>query len=162
MMKRIIAIIILICFSTAIFAQSSEVVIDETILEPKDPILATVIALGPGLLAHGFGQFYAENFRMGLLLFSLELVSLLTIGVGYLEYSNPSGFTIVGGNEGEVKHAGAIVMAIGVTGFIATWLADIALAGRSAEQYNTEHNLKFKLQQESNNLIPGLMYTYNF
>lgn len=162
MMKRIIAIIILICFSTAIFAQSSEVVIDETILEPKDPILATVIALGPGLLAHGFGQFYAENFRMGLLLFSLELVSLLTIGIGYLEYSNPSGFTIIGGNEGEVKHAGAIVMAIGVTGFIATWLADIALAGRSAEQYNIEHNLKFKLQQESNNLIPGLMYTYNF
>ncbi len=162
MMKKIIAIIVLICFSTVLFAQSSEVVIDEIILEPKDPILATVIALGPGLLAHGFGQFYAENFRMGLLLFSLELISLLTIGIGYLEYSNPANFTIVGGNEGEVKHAGAIVMAIGVTGFIATWFADIALAGRSAEQYNIEHNLKFKIQQESNNLVPGLMYTYNF
>ncbi len=161
-MKKIIAIIVLICFSTVIFAQSSEMIIDETILEPKDPILATVIAIGPGLLAHGFGQFYAENFRLGLLLFSLELVSLLTIGVGYLEYTNPQNFTIVGGNEGEVRHAGAVVIAIGVTGFVATWLADIALAGRSAEQYNTEHNLKFKIQQESDNLIPGLMYSYNF
>lgn len=161
-MKKIIAIIVLICFSTAIFAQSSEVVIDETILEPKDPILATVIAIGPGLLAHGFGQFYAENFRMGLLLFSLELVSLLTIGVGYLEYSNPSNFTIIGGNDDEVKHAGAITLAIGITGFVGTWLADIALAGRSAEQYNIEHNLKFKIQQESNNFVPSLMYTYKF
>ncbi|MCX8093635.1 MAG: hypothetical protein N3E50_05660 [Candidatus Goldbacteria bacterium] len=161
-MKKIIAIIVLICFSTTIFAQSAEVVIDETILEPKDPILATVIAIGPGLLAHGFGQFYAENFRLGLLLFSLELVSLLTIGVGYLEYSNPQNFTIIGGNQDEVRRAGAIVIAFGLTGFVATWLADIALAGRSAEQYNIEHNLKFKIQQESNNLIPGLMYSYNF
>jgi hypothetical protein len=161
-MKKTMAIIFFICFSAILYAQSSEVIIDETILEPKDPILSTVIAIGPGLLAHGFGQFYTENFRMGLTFLSIEIISLITIGVGCIERSSPSTFTTIGGNTDEVKHAGSIVIAAGITGFVATWLADIALAGRSAEQYNIEHNLKFKLQEESNNLIPGLMYTYNF
>ena len=50
--------------SAPVFAQYSDVVIDEVILEPKDPIVATVVAIGPGLLAHGFGNFYAEDYKM--------------------------------------------------------------------------------------------------
>ncbi len=149
-LKKLICTIVLICFSGVLFAQSgmSDVVIDETILEPKDPILGTVVAIGPGLLAHGWGQFYAENYKMGLALFGLELVSIITIGVGYVEFSNPNNLTDYAAAN-NVKRAGAITLAAGVLLFVATWVADIALAGNAAMQYNKEHNLEFKMQQES-------------
>lgn len=162
MKKRIISLIILLSFSTAIFAQSYEM-IDDVVLEPKDPIIATVAAIGPGLLAHGFGHFYAEDYKMGLMLFGLELLSLIPITVGWLEMSNPSGFDAIAGNEDEVRRAGAITMSVGVLLFAATWFVDIMKAGEAAEQYNKENNLEFRMQNEAGLVpVPSLMLTYKF
>ncbi len=167
MKKRIISLTLILIFSFVIlfpvFSQTSDVVIDEAILEPKDPILATVIAIGPGLLAHGFGHFYSEDYRMGLTLFGTEVISLITIGVGYLITATPNNFTSIGGNTDTVKRGGLITLFSGVALFAIGWVADIAMAGRAAEQYNIEHNLEFKVQQESyDNFHPLLAYNFRF
>jgi len=137
-----------------------DVIIDEAILEPKDPILGTVLAIGPGLLVHGWGHFYAEDYRMGLSLFAIEIASLAAIGWGAYQYYNADQWTSVGGNVDEVERGAQITMATGFLFFVLTYIADVALAGRAAEQYNKEHNLQFRVNQEA--YIPSLMYSYTF
>ncbi len=162
MKKGIISILILLCFSTAIFAQTYEI-IDDVILEPKDPIIATVAAIGPGLLAHGFGHFYAEDYKTGLMLFGLELLSLIPITIGWLQLSNPAGFDSISANEDEVRRGGAIAMSAGLLLFVGTWFADIMQAGNAAIQYNKRNNLEFRMQSEAGLYpMPSLMLSYNF
>ncbi|MFP4466632.1 MAG: hypothetical protein ACLFP1_06255 [Candidatus Goldiibacteriota bacterium] len=159
MKKRILAVLLILCFSVSAFARL-DVVIDEAILEPKDPILGTVLAIGPGLLVHGWGHFYAEDYKMGLSLFTIELASLGAIGWGAYQYNNAETWTNVGGNADEVRRGAQITMAAGFLFFAATYIADIALAGQAAEQYNKEHNLEFKVNQEA--YAPYLMYSYKY
>ncbi len=154
-----LALTILIVPASVIFA-ANEYVIDEVVIEPKDPILATVVALGPGFLVHGWGQFYSENYKMGLMFTGLEILSIGAMTFGVIQNTNPEMLRIYGGNQDEVRRGGALVFGFGIAVFIGTWLADIALAGPAAEQYNKEHNLEFRLQQES--YAPSLMYTYNY
>ncbi|MGD0566682.1 MAG: hypothetical protein ABSA34_05035 [Candidatus Goldiibacteriota bacterium] len=124
----------------------SDVIIDETVLEPKDPILATVLSIGPGLLVHGWGHYYTEDYRMGLLLTGTEMLSIGAMWFGAWENTSPDAFAIYGSGG---RQGGAITFAFGFLLFMGSWFADIYQAGRSAEQYNTEHNLEFKVQQES-------------
>ncbi len=151
-------------FAPYLYAQgTTNVVIDETVIEPKDPIMATVIAIGPGLLVHGWGQFYSEDYKTGLLLFGTEFASLVTLGIGYIEYSSPSNLTTMGGNNNTVQRAGETVMIVAGVLFVASWLSDISMAGGAARQYNIEHGLEFKMQQESyNNSTMFLTYNYRF
>jgi hypothetical protein len=146
------------------FAASPEVVIDETILEPKDPILATVVALGPGLFVHGFGHYFTEDYKMGLLLTGMEIISIGIMGFGIVENTQPDLFEVYGVNEDQARTTGAWIFGIGLFTFLGTWLADIMMAGESAKQYNKEHNLEFKLQQESMGLGVNyaVLYKYNF
>ncbi len=174
MFKRAVCFSMILCIAlvsvpTLMFAKSyaSDVVIDEVILEPKDPIVATVIAIGPGLLAHGWGQFYSENYRMGLTLLGLELASIVVMGYGAIQNTSPGMFVGGGGDVADQRKMGGNKFAVGVLLFAATWFADIVLAGRSAEAYNTEHNLEFKVQEES--LLNGnsdntfaAVYNYRF
>ncbi|PKL92649.1 MAG: hypothetical protein CVV21_02510 [Candidatus Goldiibacteriota bacterium HGW-Goldbacteria-1] len=154
-----LALTILVVPASAIFA-ANDYVIDEVVIEPKDPILATVVAFGPGLLVHGWGQFYSENYKMGLLFTGIEILSIGAMTFGYIQNTNPEMLRIYGGNLDEVRRGGALVFAFGIAMFLGTWLADIVLAGPAAEQYNKEHNLEFRLQQES--YAPSLMYSYKF
>ena len=154
MSRRVICFLLILCMSLTpvlMFAgsEASDAVIDEVVLEPKDPILATVIALGPGLLAHGWAQFYSENYKMGLTLLGIEIASVAVMGVGYLQNTSPGMFVGGGGDVADQRKQGANKFTVGAIFFVATWFADLVLAGRSAETYNREHNLEFKVQQES-------------
>jgi hypothetical protein len=164
MKKCLIALFLIVCMALlyvpALFADSSDVVIDETVIEPKDPILATVLAVGPGIFIHGWGQFYSENYRMGFAEFGSEAISLTLIGAGIYQYSIASKLTTIGGNQDTVQRGAQVAVVSGVGLFIVGYLVDIVLAGKAAEQYNTEHHLEFKVDQES--YAPSLMYTYNF
>jgi hypothetical protein len=124
-------------------------VIDEVILEPKDPMVATIVAVGPGLLIHGWGQFYSENYNFGLSLLGLELLSVGAMTIGVVENTSPDMITIYGGDTQLARRAGAVCFGIGLVFFAATYFADVFTAGRTADQYNKEHNLEFKVQQES-------------
>lgn len=166
MQRRAVCSVMILCIlfvsaPTLMFARAvaSDVVIDEAILEPKDPILATVIAIGPGLLGHGWGNLYCENYRMGLSLLGLEVISLGVMGYGIVQNTSPGMFVGGGGNIGDQRSQGANKFAVGLILFLATWAADIVLAGRAADTYNLEHNLEFKGQQESM-LNGGTNYTF--
>ncbi|HRU39348.1 MAG TPA: hypothetical protein P5511_05680 [Candidatus Goldiibacteriota bacterium] len=167
MVKRILAVFLIICMVSVpalMAAPAREVIIDEAVLEPKDPILSTVVALGPGLLVHGFGHYFTENYKMGLFLTGMEVISVGAMILGYIQNTTPDMFTIYGGNTDEARRAGAVTFGVGFTIFMASWLADVFLAGKSAEQYNKEHNLEFRMYQES--MLGGteyaLLYNYNF
>lgn len=156
MLKRAVVFFLILCMAivsapSLMLARqgASDMVIDEVILEPKDPIIATVIALGPGLLGHGWGQFYAENYQMGLTLLGLEFASIVVMGVGFAQNTDPGLFVGGGGDLEDQRKQGGNKFAFGLILFVATWFADIVLAGRSAETYNREHNLEFKLGEES-------------
>jgi hypothetical protein len=171
MKNRVITLFLIICIISvpvmALAESSSDVVIDETVLEPKDPILSTVIAIGPGLLVHGFGHLYCEDYKMGLLFTGLELLSIGAMCFGYVQNTTPELLHVYGGDIDEGRRAGALTFGTGFLLFVGTWLADILLAGKAAGQYNKEHNLEFKLQQES--LLKGgadstyaALYKFNF
>ena len=174
MLRRQVCIFLIICLAlvsapTIMFAKSvaTDVVIDEVILEPKDPILATVIALGPGILAHGWGELYSENYKLGLSLLGLEVISVGLMGYGAVQNTSPDMFVGGGGDITDQRKQGANKFAIGVVLFAATWLADVCLAGSSAANYNREHNLEFKTNDES--LLNGnkdttyaMVYNYRF
>jgi hypothetical protein len=151
MKRAIISIsIVLIILIAPVFAMASrydsDEVIDETILEPKDPILATVLAVGPGLLIHGWGHFYTEDYKMGLMLTGTELLSIGAMWFGAWENTSPDAFAIYGSGG---RQGGALTFAFGFLLFMGSWFADIYQAGNSAHQYNVEHNLEFKVQEES-------------
>ncbi len=137
-----------------------EYVIDEVVLEPKDPILGTVLALGPGFFVHGWGHFYAEDYKMGLTLAGTEILSIGLMAFGYIQNTDPYLFRIYGGNLDENRRAGALTFGFGFVMFMASYLADVMLAGKAAQQYNKEHGLQFRILEES--YAPGLMMTYNF
>lgn len=174
MLRRAVCFFLILCMAlvsvpSLMFARAamSDVVIDEVILEPKDPILATVVALGPGILAHGWGQFYSENYTMGLTLLGIEVASIVTICYGAIQNTSPEMFVGGGGSVEDQRKQGGNKFAVGLIFFVGTWIADVALAGRSAEAYNREHNLEFKVQQESmlNGNIDNTyaaIYHYNF
>jgi hypothetical protein len=167
--KRIITIFLVCCIvfisvPAFLFAESGSIIIDETVLEPKDPILATVVAIGPGLLVHGFGHYFTEDYKMGMLLTGMELLSIGLMTFGVKENTDPDMFLVFGANRAQARTSGAWVFGAGFFTFVGTWLADIFLAGDSAKQYNREHNLEFKMQQEAlgQDTQLALLYKYNF
>jgi hypothetical protein len=151
--KRIIVFImmsLIVLLPVMVYAESSrddsDVVIDEAVLEAKDPILATVIAVGPGFLVHGWGNYYSSNYKTGLSLTGLELLSIGAMVFGAVENTQPDMMKIYGSG---VQRGGAVTFGFGFCLFIGTWIADIFLAGNAADQYNLEHNLEFKNQEET-------------
>ena len=133
-------------------------------LEPKDPIVATVVAIGPGLLVHGFGHYFTEDYKMGMWLTGLELLSIGMMTFGALENTNADMFLLFSGSRSASQTSGAWIFAAGFFTFVGTWLADIFTAGDSARQYNLEHNLEFKMQQEAlgQDTQLALIYKFNF
>lgn len=168
MKNRVVAVFLIICMISVpvlCFARSSsEVVIDEVVLEPKDPIVATVVAIGPGLLVHGFGHYFTEDYEMGMWLTGIELLSIGLMVFGATENTNVDMFTVFSGSRSASQTSGAWIFAAGFLTFVGTWLVDIFTAGESALQYNRENNLEFKLQQETmgTNSQFALLYNYNF
>lgn len=156
MIKRLITIMVLCCMMTAtvaapaLAADGSTSVIDEVVLDPKDPVMGTILAIGPGLLVHGWGNIYAEDFTMGMTLLGVEVLSIGAMTLGYIINTDPDLTEVYGGDsDDDRRHAGAITFAFGFVFFLASWMADIVQAGKKAEQYNKEHNLEFRMQQES-------------
>ncbi|MCE5301237.1 MAG: hypothetical protein LLG37_10265 [Spirochaetia bacterium] len=156
MNRRIITVMVICCMTICtvsapvLASEQNTGIIDEVVLEPKDPVMATVLAFGPGLAVHGWGNLYAEDFNMGLTLLGVEILSIGAMTLGYIINTDPDLTEIYGGNnDDDRRRGGAITFAFGFVFFLASWMADIVQAGKKAEQYNKEHNLEFRMQQES-------------
>ncbi|HET9869060.1 MAG TPA: hypothetical protein VFR02_01000, partial [bacterium] len=109
----------------------------------KDPTKAFLLAFFPGFLIHGYGHFYAEDNLMGATLLTGEVLSLASIGTGLIIKSDTSTFSGgILGSPANADQAGSDMIIGGCILFAVTWVADMAHAPTSAEDYNHEFNLE--------------------
>ncbi|MGQ9629089.1 MAG: hypothetical protein ACUVXI_02090 [bacterium] len=122
----------------------------------KSPALAAGLSLLPPPIA--LGQFYAEDWRKGLI-FSAAETALATTAIGVLvyEYSDPMqrGKSI---REWEETSQAVFVSAVG--GYIATKFFDAYIAALSAEEYNAKLRGSLELSPDGRRL--GLSLDYPF
>jgi len=111
----------------------------------RSAAVATTLAWIPGVAIHGAGHIYAGSYMKGIGLFLLEGASVWLVYQGYNEYQrgaypdlrNNSGLnnntpaTNMGTEDTEVG-----VGLVALTGFIFTWVDDVAGAGIAADEYN--------------------------
>ncbi|MGB2769226.1 MAG: hypothetical protein WBC88_05830 [Candidatus Zixiibacteriota bacterium] len=120
--------------------------------ELKDPGVALLYALVPGLVVHGAGHFYAGEKAAGWVLASGEILSLCLIGyaVGVGAGESKSGTTSNGNRE-----------LIGVFGgglFVGTWIYDVIGAPLAVQRENREFlqgrnvRLRFDLDHTSHSV----------
>jgi TolB-like protein/TM2 domain-containing membrane protein YozV len=99
----------------------------------KDRTIATFLALFPGMLLHGIGNFYAGDTQTGLWLLGLEGLSIAMMGLGSLTFPSAPDPAI-----------GALV--IGELVFIATWVYDIILTQSALERYNENLSKRYEVR----------------
>ena len=109
----------------------------------KDPNKAFLLAFFPGLLIHGYGHFYADDYITGDVLLGGEVISVLSVGLGALIKSDTTTFS--GGLLGDSTNAGNIGSNLiwgGIIAFGCFWIIDMAHAPTAAQDFNNEHGLK--------------------
>jgi hypothetical protein len=112
--------------------------------EGKDPLLATVFSILPGVVFHGFGNFYAGDYDFGTRLLVAELLGTGISMWGYNVIHESANWTPYFGDNSQ--QAGYWIKAIGVALICASWVGDIATAGEAAQSYNKDHQIQFQLE----------------
>lgn len=123
-------------------AKSQTIGADEA--EGKDPMLATVFAILPGVVFHGFGNFYAGDYEFGTRLLVSELLGAGIALWGHNVIHNSSDWTPYFGDSSQ--QAGYWIKAIGVTLICASWIGDVSTASEAAQSYNKDHQIQFQLE----------------
>jgi len=138
--------------------QSAQISEDEA--SGKDPIMATMFALLPGVAIHGFGNYYAEDYTFGNHMLAMEILGGGLAWWGYGLIHQPDSWNHYFGDNGTTIQAGYWVKASGLALIVLSWVGDVATASDAAAQYNSEHDLHFKLEGEIN--TPRVTLCYNF
>lgn len=112
--------------------------------EGKDPLLATVFAVLPGIVFHGFGNFYAGDYDIGTRCLVAEVIGVGIAFWGYNIIHESSNWGPYFGNN--TDQAGYWIKAGGVTLIAASWIYDLATAAESAQSFNKDHQIQFQLE----------------
>ncbi len=112
-------------------------------VEAKDPMIATVFSVLPGIVLHGFGNFYGGDYNFGSRLLVMEI---LGIGLGLW------GHNIIHQQENwgayfgdQTPQAGYWIKATGLGMVTLSWVADVATAHEAADQFNKDHQVQFQI-----------------
>ena len=167
--------LVLLFNSTSLYAESGKIynpgyrysgpegtsMADEDI-KGKDPMLATVLAVLPGVVIHGFGNFYAEDFDFGTKMLITEIVGIGIWAWGTNVVNQPDNWIpyFGGSHEHTIEQAGYWITAAGVGLFALSWLGDLATAHKAAASFNREHSLQFQLDARLG--APTLSLTAHF
>ena len=128
-------------------------------VEGKDPILATVYSILPGLVIHGFGNYYAEDYEYGTRMLVMEILGGgLALWGHHIIHNNETWGHYFGGSTTD---AGYWIKAAGVGMIILSWIGDVTTAGAAAENYNHEHQIRFQLETLRDG-TPALALTSRF
>ncbi len=124
--------------------------ISESDIHGKDPIVATMFAVLPGVFVHGFGNYYAGNYSFGNHMLAMEIFGAGVSLWGYQLVHNPGAWSSYFGGDDNTQQAGYWIKAGGLGLMVLSWIGDVATASDSAIQYNRDHELNFKLESSFN------------
>jgi hypothetical protein len=137
-------------------AQSQNIGEDEA--TAKDPLLATVLSVAPGLVIHGFGNFYAGNVEDGTKMLSMEILGAGLALWGHNVIHQPQNWGQYFG--GDTDQAGYWIKATGVGLIAISWVWDVASASESASSYNKEHSVNFRMETRYDGLELALYHRF--
>src|SRR5258708_7689374 len=80
----------------------------------KDPIMATVLAVVPGIALHGFGNYYAEDYSFGNRMLAMEIFGGGLTLWGYSLIHTPDSWQRYFGGDDNTTQAGYWVKAGGI------------------------------------------------
>ena len=124
--------------------------IGEEEAEGKDPILATVFAVLPGVIFHGFGNYYAGDYENGTRILTMEIFGACLAVWGHNVIHYPENWGAYFGNE--TPQAGYWIKAGGVGLLAASWVWDVSSAGEAAQSFNKDHQIQFQLESRYDGL----------
>jgi hypothetical protein len=114
-------------------------------IEPKDPALATLFSVMPGLLFHGFGSYYAGDYEWGNKMLVMEIFGGGLALWGHNLIHNPGAWDPYFGGADNSQQAGYWVKAGGVTLLALSWIGDVAYASEAADSWNKDHQMQFQM-----------------
>lgn len=126
--------------------QGSQNIGDENVVA-KDQYMATLYSIIPGIIFHGSGNFYAEDYAFGTEMLVMEIIGGGVAILGYNMIHEPQHWGQYWGNE--MPQAAYWVKAAGVSLLAVSWVGDVATAPGAADDWNHDHQLE--LQMDSYN-----------
>jgi hypothetical protein len=123
-------------------AQGQNIGEEET--EAKDPLLATVFSVAPGIVFHGFGNFYAGDYDDGTRMITMEILGGGLAVWGYDIIHEQNNWGVYFGSE--TPNAGYWIKAAGVALVAVSWIWDVSTAGDAAQSFNKDHQVNFQLE----------------
>lgn len=127
---------------SALRSSASQSIGDEEV-EPKDPFMATVFSIMPGLVFHGAGNFYAGDHEFGTRMLVMEILGGGLALWGHNMIHQPDNWGPYFGNS--MPQAGYWVKAAGVGMMAISWIGDVATAPEAADTWNKDHALQFQM-----------------
>ena len=132
--------------------------IGEEEVQGKDPLLATVFAVLPGVALHGFGNYYAGDYESGTRMLTMEILGTGLAMWAHNVIHESSNWTPYFGDQ--AQSAGYWIKATGVGLVAVSWVWDIATAGEAAQSYNKDHQIQFQLESRYDGLQLGLVHRF--
>jgi hypothetical protein len=129
-------------------AQSQNIGEDE--VESKDPLLATVFSIMPGIVFHGFGNFYAGDYDNGTRMLTMEILGGGLAIWGHNVIHNQGNWSVYFGDQ--TPSAGYWIKAAGVGMMAISFIWDVSTAGEAAQSWNRDHQINFQMESREDGL----------
>ena len=137
----------------------------------RNPQVATILAVIPGIAIHGAGHMYAGSWMKGVALFVLEGASVYLLYDAYDQYKRGD-FDNITKNNGSgipanlgIEYQEAGIALVAFTGWGATWVDDVIGAHFAATQFNEVHKqdattVSLRLQPRPDGAVLALSSTF--
>jgi len=122
-------------------AHSPDTLLQKKLLSAEE---ATFIAVLPGFLFHGLGNFYAHNPKTGIVLLVTEGVGVYFFGVALAKGLSDNSFA---------KNNADLDSVIGSFAFLGSWFYDMATAGAAAQRHNRRISLGISKSKTEGEMI---------
>jgi hypothetical protein len=126
-------------------ARASNRAIGDEEIEPKDPALATVFSVLPGIVFHGSGNYYAGDYEWGNKMLVMEIIGGGIAIWGHSLIHESSNWDPYFGSDQNSQQAGYWIKAGGVAMIFASWVGDVATASDAADSWNKDHQMQFQM-----------------
>ncbi|HTA16895.1 MAG TPA: hypothetical protein VK786_04045 [bacterium] len=137
----------------------------------RNPQVATILAIFPGIAIHGAGHLYAGSWMKGAALFALEGATVYLLYDAYHQYERGD-FDNITKNNGSgiptnlgIEYQEAGIALVSITGWGATWVDDMIGAHFAAKQFNQVHQqdsstVSLRLQPRPDGAVLALSSTF--